>query len=361
MYVTRAWYWAAWSDELKGAPVYRQLLGLHVAMYRASNGEVYALNAVCPHRGANLGKGRIEGDCIRCPFHGLKFSRDGRCVEVPSQPPGESIPPRAVVATYPVVERDGIVWIWPNTEIAPSIDPPESDWLRPGRSEYAVARSQRLQQGDFVITTETAIEDSHVSFIHPRSLGITTPRVPRYLIEEHEDGWGFTARYDPDSPWWVDTDVPDTRRVRDYASFRRYVDYSVVWRLGSQLAVHIVSPTGWELHATAFVTPSEEGNVWFALATSRSNRTVKEKAANLLERIWPRTLGGGRVADEDEWATSDLILEKHPGGLERPVFTQSDVVCVAFRRIYQRHLRLEQNGEVADEREALLEETASVG
>ena len=56
-------------------------------MYRGQNNEVYAVDAYCPHLGANLGiGGTVKDNCLRCPFHGWLFEgKDGKCVEIPYQ------------------------------------------------------------------------------------------------------------------------------------------------------------------------------------------------------------------------------------------------------------------------------------
>lgn len=61
-------------------------LGESFAVFRSSNsGEVFVLDAFCPHMGADLGVGGIvRNDCIECPFHQWTFSGvDGKCVEIP--------------------------------------------------------------------------------------------------------------------------------------------------------------------------------------------------------------------------------------------------------------------------------------
>ena len=45
-------------------------------LYRGESGKVVALDDRCCHRAAPLSMGRIEGDDIRCMYHGMKF--DGR-------------------------------------------------------------------------------------------------------------------------------------------------------------------------------------------------------------------------------------------------------------------------------------------
>jgi len=43
------------------------------------NGEIYAIDDSCPHNGASLGNGELEGCVLRCPAHGLRFDlRTGR-------------------------------------------------------------------------------------------------------------------------------------------------------------------------------------------------------------------------------------------------------------------------------------------
>src|SRR5918912_33590 len=39
------------------------------------------------HRSASLYYGRNEEGGMRCPYHGWKFAHDGRCVDMPSEPP----------------------------------------------------------------------------------------------------------------------------------------------------------------------------------------------------------------------------------------------------------------------------------
>ncbi|WP_446513628.1 Rieske 2Fe-2S domain-containing protein, partial [Photobacterium sp. DNB22_13_2] len=63
----------------------------------------------CSHRGVSLYFGRNEENGIRCAYHGLKFDRDGKCVDVPSAP--EACKHMGIKA-YPTIERAGIVWAY---------------------------------------------------------------------------------------------------------------------------------------------------------------------------------------------------------------------------------------------------------
>jgi vanillate O-demethylase monooxygenase subunit len=84
------------------------MLGEPVMVYRTESGEPIALEGRCPHRFAPLHLGTIANDQVTCPYHGLVFDRAGACI---LNPHGD-IPKEAKLKTYPVVECDGIVWVW---------------------------------------------------------------------------------------------------------------------------------------------------------------------------------------------------------------------------------------------------------
>jgi len=108
MFLKNSWYCAGWASDMDRGPIGRRMLGEPVLVYRAESGEPVALEGRCPHRFAPLHLGRIEADRIACPYHGLVFDSTGACV---LNPHGD-IPDAAKLKTYPVVERDGIVWVW---------------------------------------------------------------------------------------------------------------------------------------------------------------------------------------------------------------------------------------------------------
>ena len=110
MYVRNCWYVAAWDHELKvGELISRTLINEPVALYRAQDGAIVGLADRCCHRLAPLSLGRIEGDDLRCMYHGLKFNRSGACIEIPGQ---DMIPATACVKSYPAVSRHSWIWVW---------------------------------------------------------------------------------------------------------------------------------------------------------------------------------------------------------------------------------------------------------
>ena len=109
-YPRNIWYCAGTSAELGDQPVGRTLLGQPIVLYRREDGTAVGLDDACVHRRAPLHQGQVEGDNIRCPYHGLLFNSSGQCIWMP----GKEQPPRAArVSSYPIVERHGWLWIWP--------------------------------------------------------------------------------------------------------------------------------------------------------------------------------------------------------------------------------------------------------
>ena len=109
MFLNNAWYVAAWSKDITSKPLGRTLLNEPIVLYRTSAGAVAALEDRCCHRGMPLSCGQVFGNNIRCEYHGMVFDGAGKCVEIPGQ---SIIPQSATVRSFPVEERDDLVWIW---------------------------------------------------------------------------------------------------------------------------------------------------------------------------------------------------------------------------------------------------------
>src|SRR5687768_10422806 len=108
MYLRNTWYIAAEPQELASRPLARTILERPVVVFRTASGKVVALDDRCPHRFAPLSLGHVAGERIQCGYHGAQFDASGACVHVP----GQDIVPRVKIASYPVVEKHGYVWIW---------------------------------------------------------------------------------------------------------------------------------------------------------------------------------------------------------------------------------------------------------
>ena len=110
MFLFNAWYVAGWSKDFTQKLKAEKYLGENIVFYRRKDGSPVALENACPHRKLPLSMGKITNDNIECGYHGLTFNGSGKCIFAPTQP--GSIPPRAIVKSYPVVDRYRLLWIW---------------------------------------------------------------------------------------------------------------------------------------------------------------------------------------------------------------------------------------------------------
>lgn len=111
--VTQSWYLAARSRSVAPGRVRAFELGSRrVAVYRDESGEAHAMDARCPHLGADLATGTVCGDAVRCPFHGWTFGPDGACTRAP----GHALAPARRTRAYPVAERWGFIWVFNGTK-----------------------------------------------------------------------------------------------------------------------------------------------------------------------------------------------------------------------------------------------------
>lgn len=107
----RGWFRVLGADELPPNAVRTvRLAGRDRVLFRTSTGGLGATEPICPHLGAHLGHGgTVEGDQLRCPFHGFRFALDGSCrsTEHCATPPS-----RARLGVYPVREWQGQIFVF---------------------------------------------------------------------------------------------------------------------------------------------------------------------------------------------------------------------------------------------------------
>lgn len=110
MFLKNAWYVAGWSKDFTNELKAERYLDENIVFYRRQDGTPVALENACPHRKLPLSMGKIVNGNIECGYHGLTFDGAGKCVFAPTQP--DSIPPKAKVKSYPVIDRYRLLWIW---------------------------------------------------------------------------------------------------------------------------------------------------------------------------------------------------------------------------------------------------------
>src|SRR6202011_2547896 len=111
--------------------------------FRGSRGVVGVIDQYCPHRGANLWLGRNEECGLRCVYHGWKFDTDGKCIDMPSEPPESDFKERISVKSYPTYELGGVIWIY--------MGPPEHQPARPPEMPFTLVPEHERRGLKFLV------------------------------------------------------------------------------------------------------------------------------------------------------------------------------------------------------------------
>jgi 5,5'-dehydrodivanillate O-demethylase len=110
-YLRRFWQPVACGDEVApGRAVPRRIMSEDVTVYRGDDGRPHVVQGHCPHRATQLSTGWVEGDAIRCRYHGWKFDEHGACVEQPGE--DASFAAKVCLRTYPAHEYLGLIFAY---------------------------------------------------------------------------------------------------------------------------------------------------------------------------------------------------------------------------------------------------------
>lgn len=110
----RGWHCLGLAKSFTEQPVRLEYFGKKLVAYRGQDSNaVHILDAYCPHMGADLSGGTVQGDSIRCPFHDWSWGSDGVCDDIPY---ADNIPKNAVIGAYPTTEVNGLLFVWHDPE-----------------------------------------------------------------------------------------------------------------------------------------------------------------------------------------------------------------------------------------------------
>ena len=166
-FIRNGWYCAGFSRDITHQLMGRTFLDEPVLLFRKEDGHVTALSDVCPHRFAPLHQGRLEGDTVQCPYHGLCFDAAGQCVRNPHG--SRRIPPRSDLRSYPLVERDGVAWIWMGE---PTLADPTNivDLELIDAEIHAPISGYMKMEADYRLVIDNLLDLNHAPYLHGGSL-----------------------------------------------------------------------------------------------------------------------------------------------------------------------------------------------
>ena len=353
-FLYNCWYAAAWVHEIpEGEKLDRVYLEKPIVIYRGESGNYIALDNRCCHRGAPLSLGRVEGDCIRCMYHGMKYDSGGVVIEIPGQ---DFIGPNHRVQSYPIIEKGNLLWMWMgDSELANPKDindyAPLSDSAWRGFEKEAYLH----YDANWMLIVDNLADFSHLSFVHTNTLGgsedyayVTNPEV-----EKFENGFNVVrwSKNDTPAPYHakINPDVPD--RLDRCNSVQMLVP-------GIFFMSTIMAPVGWDPDSKNYHGVRQYRNCQFMTPETRSTTHF---FWNYLHnyRIDDPTITASLQASLLEGFVEDKeIIEAQQKMLEyedefQPRGLQGDEALVHFRKIF--------NSLVIEERKKYSFHTLKVG
>lgn len=170
-----AWFALARSRELSRGRVREIRVGpKRLVLWRDGQGKACAFEAACPHLGANLALGRVVGGEIRCALHHWRYDGAGACTASPGTAPVSC----RRAQSYPVVEKYGLVFVYPGRE-PPHPLPPMPDGDDESRFHAVVLPPAKLRCHHH-LTTANGLDALHFDGLH----GVEPLSEGRYDVDE---------------------------------------------------------------------------------------------------------------------------------------------------------------------------------
>jgi nitrite reductase/ring-hydroxylating ferredoxin subunit len=302
------------SEFARGAVTTRRLCGREIVVFHTSDGRLAALDAHCPHLGAHIGKGgRVEGDTIRCPFHGFCFDSGGACTKTTYGHPPRTLRARA----YPVLVLHGIALAYFHPRgIEPSWRPEGADME--GWPPFRIHRW--TLRGHPQETTENAVDAGHFAVLHGyrrfHERASLKTSGPHLFV-----GYGFER--------------PTIRLLGRELGLREAIDIHV-WGLGYS-RVHVTDLSwGIDLRLLVLATPLDTDQIELRIGLSLRDFRVSPRlpaALRCLPRaMTDRVLARALLRVYRSEVEEDIHVWRHKRYVPRPVLAPGDGPVGPYRR-----------------------------
>lgn len=331
-FIRNAWYCAGWSHELEKKPLARTLLNEKLALYRTNDG-VAAIGDVCPHRYSPLSQGKIKGDRLMCPYHGIEFGPNGKCAH---NPHGAEVTALNVVS-YKVIERQGALWIWMGDPSLANLGliPEMTNHDNP---DFSVVYSYLHIRGHYELVSDNLLDLSHTQYLHDflkREVDDGYQQVRFVKVEDdvivsqdealNAQPIGFVKFAWPDSPERIDSRA------------------STIWKAPANMMLHITfaavgeSPTidTWGAQLVTPETDKTSHYFWTQARNFRHSEEFSQMVRAAIQNVFETE--DGRIISEIQknlGNETDLLAI-------RPVLLKTDTGAIRARRIVKTRIAIE--------------------
>jgi len=328
-------------EILSGRAVPIRVMGENFTLYRGENGTPHLVGDRCAHRGTQLSVGWIEGDSIRCFYHGRKYDASGQCVEQPAEP--KSFTSAMRIPSYPVQEYLGLIFAYFGEGEPPSLNrfPKFED------SQYVVDAIRFDRICNYYNNIENSLDNTHVRFVHSRHRESVRDRAvtgdPVISVEESDWGVRRYSRYPDGTEILFFFGMPNINYINGQVVDRevKRVD-SLIFKVPVDDDRHL------HFEARMMPFPGEQGRQW--LEHRRAQRA--KDAMDRLDLVRAVLEGRLRLDDIDPNRTDHVLIEDEvaqtgQGAIanrSREHLGRGDIGIVLLRKLWERELRALADG-----------------
>ncbi len=342
-YMRRFWHPIHRAEDLRpGQPKPIEIMSERFTLYRGESGTPHLVDFRCPHRGAQLSAGWVEGDSIRCMYHGWCFDSAGQCIEQPAEE--KPFAKKIRIQSYPTQEYLGLIFAYFG-EGEPSVMPRYSHFEREG---YLEVLPIQIWPCNFLQRMDNNGDTAHVSFVHRGAYHGTGMRsgIPKFVKVESD--WGTTSYAKFPGGW---TNVFQFVMPNTYVFRNPSPDPDLPWDDRMQWDVPLDNE-----HALQF-------RVRFVPVTGEAARQYKEhrNAQATKDQMSIAELGDGvlsgtiRFQDMEKYMcdkialvhAQDYVAQVGQGPIadrSKEHLGRSDAGVILFRKIWRRELRALKQG-----------------
>ncbi len=188
-YLRKFWQPVFHAAELAaGQALPLRILGEDFTIYRGASGAPFVIDAACPHRAMPMHAGWVEGDEIRCFYHGWKFDGAGQCTEQPAERPPFCAKIRT--GSYPTREYLGLIFCYFGEGAAP--DFPRYPAFE--GEQFILNHDSYTRACHFFNNLENGGDIAHIAFAHGDASVAWDEASDGPTIQAEESSWGATIR-----------------------------------------------------------------------------------------------------------------------------------------------------------------------
>ena len=335
--VRNTWYVAGLSREFPiGELQGHTIVDKPFVLWRTRAGKVVGFDGRCVHKRFPLWDGKLlDGDVLECAYHGFCYNSVGECVSIPAQSVGGS-PKKANKVPTPIVERDGVVWVWPgDPERCGERAVPETPEIGGGNWDSIDSGPMHVP-ANYRLLIENLLDITHFYPLHDGNIGdransdipvelerelvggnpsvMTTRRASNYALPPmYRDWFGFDV-----------VDRHHTHRMVSPALTRVELRLAPPGQLGTD------SEKGYVLYHTH--TPIDRTNhTWRWIMNCRSGLTYPaDPSRALVDQV---AEGFPKVVAQDRWALEkQQEMFEYADGAYQEVHIKTDGAVVMLRR-----------------------------